>query len=89
MKLHISFDEVDSELSVSFIQTECTFNTNFGEVFVVKTDDVYDGDYSVTPRVYGQTLLTKDKLMLDDVTVEIIPLSKVINISNGYTVTIG
>jgi len=32
---------------------------------------------------------TKDKLMLDNVTVEIIPLSKIINPQNGYTVTIG
>ena len=89
MKLHVNFNEVDSELAVNFIQTECTFNTNFGEVFFIKTDDVYEGDYNVTPRVYQQTLATKDKLMLDNVTVEIIPLSKVINFSNGYTVTIG
>jgi len=27
--------------------------------------------------------------MLDDVTVEVIPLAKVLNPSNGYTVTIG
>lgn len=89
MKLHINFDEVDSELAVNFIQTECTFNTDFGEVFFIQTGDVYDGAYTVTPRVYEQTLATKDKVMLDDVTVEVIPLSKVINFSNGYTVTIG
>lgn len=89
MKLHIDFNEVDSELDVRFIQTECTFNTDFGEVFFIKTDDVYEGDYNVIPRVYEQTLATKDKLMLNDVTVEIIPLSKVINLQNGYTVTIG
>lgn len=89
MKLHIDFNEVDSELDVNFIQTECTFNTDFGEVFFIKTDDVYEGDYNVIPRVYEQVLPTKDKLMLDDVTVEIIPLSKIINLQNGYTVTIG
>lgn len=89
MRLHVNFNEVDAQLAVSFIQTECTFNTDFGEVFFIKTDDVYEGDYNVIPRVYEQTLPTKDKLMLNDVTVEIIPLSKVINLSNGYTVTIG
>lgn len=89
MKLHIDFNEVDSELDVNFIQTECTFNTDFGEVFFIKTDDVYEGDYNVIPRVYEQVLPTKDKLMLNDVTVEIIPLSKIINLQNGYTVTIG
>ena len=32
---------------------------------------------------------SKDKLMLDDVTVEVIPRTQVINLKNGYTVTIG
>lgn len=89
MKLKVSFNEVDSYISTKFIQTKCTFNTNFGEIFQIRTDDKYEGDYNVIPRVYQQTLETKDKLMLDDVTVEIIPLSRVINLSNGYTVTIG
>ena len=89
MKLAVNFNEVDSEICARFIQTECTFATDFGEVFLIKTDDVYDGNYDVIPRVYQQVLPTKDKLMLDDVTVEIIPLSKIINLQNGYTVTIG
>ena len=89
MKLRVSFNEVDSYISTKFIQTKCTFNTNFGEIFQIRTDNKYEGDYNVVPRVYQQTLETKDKLMLDDVTVEIIPLSRVINLSNGYTVTIG
>lgn len=89
MKLRVSFDEVNSCINTKFIQTSCTFNTDFGEVVLVKTDDIYDGDYNVIPRVYQQVLETKDKVMLDDVTVEIIPLSRVINLSNGYTVTIG
>lgn len=89
MKLAVCFDEIDSELDVKFIQTECSFNIDFGEVVFVHTDDVYDGDYNVIPRVYQQVLETKDKLMLDDVTVEVIPLTKIINLQNGYTVTIG
>lgn len=89
MRLNVSFNEVDSFIATNFIQTKCTFNTNFGEVFLINTGETYDGDYNVTPRVYQQTLETKDKLMLDDITVEIIPLSKTINLSNGYTVTIG
>ena len=89
MRLIVNFDEVDSYIATHFIQTECTFKTNFGEIFLVKTDDVYNGDYNIIPRVYQQVLETKDKVMLDDVTVENIPLSRVINLSNGYTVTIG
>lgn len=89
MRLKVSFNEVNSIIPIKFVQTECTFNTDFGEVILVKTDEVYEGDYNVIPRVYQQVLETKDKLMLDDVTVEIIPLAKTINLSNGYTVTIG
>ena len=89
MKLAVNFNEVDSYIITRFIQTECTFKTNFGEIFLVKTDDIYDGDYNVTPRVYQQILETKDKLMIDDVLINVIPMAKVINLSNGYTVTIG
>lgn len=89
MRLSVSFNEVDSFIAANFIQTKCTFNTNFGEVFLINTGETYEGDYNVIPRVYQQVLETKDKLMLDDVTVEIIPLAKTINLSNGYTVTIG
>ena len=88
MKLRVSFNENDSVLKVKFAQTECSFKADFGEVFMVKTEDVYEGSYNVVPRVYQQVLPTKDKLMRD-VTVEIIPLQKVINLSNGYTATIG
>lgn len=89
MKLKISFNENNSIIPINFIQTGCTFNTNFGEVFLVKTDEVYEEGYNVIPRVYQQTLATKDKLLLDDITVEVIPLAKTINLSSGYTVTIG
>ena len=89
MKLKVDFEEVDSELKVQFIQSSCNFKVDFGEVTFVRTDERYEGDYNVIPRVYEQILPTKDKLMLDDVTIEIIPLEKTLNLSNGYTATIG
>lgn len=89
MRIAVSFNEVDTQLDAFFIQTNCSFHADFGEVVFVRTDDVYDGSYNVIPRVYEQVLETKDKLMNDDVTVEIIPLTKTLNHSNGYTVTIG
>ena len=89
MRLQVCFKEVDSVIPATFIQTKCCFKADFGEVVLVKSDDVYTGDYNVTPRVYQQVLETKDKVMKDNVTVEIIPLAKVVNLSNGYTVTIG
>ena len=49
----------------------------------------YDGPYEVTPRFHEQTLETKEKLMIDDVTVEVIPAHEVTNPAGGLTVTIG
>lgn len=49
----------------------------------------YDGEYSVTPHFYAQKLETKEKLMTDDVTVEVIPAHEVTNPAGGLTVTIG
>ena len=89
MRLAIDFVENDTEMEVQFIQTHCDFCMDFGEITLVRVDKVYDGEYDVIPRVYQQILETKDKLMLDDVTVQVIPLVKTINQSNGYTVTIG
>lgn len=88
MILNVSFQEEET-FKARFVQYECTFRPTFGEVITIQNNDTYDGDYNVIPRVYQQILPTKDKLMRDDVTVEIIPLAKVKNIKNGYTVTIG
>ena len=48
----------------------------------------YTGDYTVIPKVYEQTLETKNKSMTDDVTVEAVPYSEVSNLSGGYTASI-
>ena len=48
----------------------------------------YDGDYTVTPKVYEQILETQDKSMSDNVTVEAVPYSEVSNPQGGYTVNI-
>lgn len=89
MKLFVDFSENDTSLNIQFIQTSCVFSADFGEVVLIKTDNIYTGDYNVVPKIYQQVLETKDKVMTEDVTIEIIPLAKTINLSNGYTVTIG
>lgn len=100
MKLKINFLEVNPILQVNFVQTECQFNidfsstncsfkTDFNEKILVKLEDTYEGPYNVIPRVYTQTLQTQDKILTKNVEVEIIPLVKVTNHSNGYTAIIG
>ena len=48
----------------------------------------YEGEYAVTPKVDEQTLDTKDRSMVEDVTVNPIPYHEVSNLY-GITVSIG
>lgn len=48
----------------------------------------YKGAYEVTPKVEAQTLPTKDKMLIDDMTVKGIEIHRVKNSSGGITVYI-
>ena len=85
-----NLEENNVSLAVEVLEDKCLLKADIGEVFfITKEADEYAGPYDVIPRVWPQLLQTKDKLMIDNVMVEAIPLTKVINPSNGYTVTIG
>jgi len=49
----------------------------------------YVGTYSVEPDVEAQILLTKKRIMEDNLTVQAIPLHEVSNQDGGTTVVIG
>lgn len=71
---------------------EAAFDTmaeNIGKIEGGEAGETYDGDYTVTPRVFEQNLATKAKVMADNVTVLAIPYSEVSNSEGGKTVTIG
>ena len=51
--------------------------------------EVYKGEYEVIPSVLEQILETKNKYLIDNVTVAQIPYHTVSNESGGKTVTIG
>lgn len=53
------------------------------------TGDIYEGEYVVDPSFDEQTLLTKNKTLEDNVTVNPIMVSRTTNIGGGYTVYIG
>ena len=63
----------------------------FREMSPVNPDDdeIYQGDYDVTPRVFEQTLYTDGLFMADDVDVDGIPVQEVSNPSGGQTAVIG
>lgn len=86
-----SFDiSVDAdEFDVDIVQND--FDINFAEAIIVQGERLpnYKGSYEITPRVVEQMLETKDKSMIDDVTVNAIPYVEVSNVGGGFTATIG
>lgn len=60
-----------------------------GKMNVGGQAEVYEGDYEVIPKVTAQSLPTKEKYMIDDVTVKEIPFFETSNNSGGNTVYIG
>lgn len=60
----------------------------FHGVTVVQDAETYEGAVEITPKIDGQILPTKGKLMPDDVTVKAIPCYTVDNSSGGLTVYI-
>lgn len=49
----------------------------------------YEGSYNVIPSDISQKLLTSNKLLLDDITIEPIPYAEELNESGGITIKIG
>lgn len=87
-RFNITFKEQD-KFNVHLQETN-DFSSEFGEVMIVSDKyPAYEGDYVVTPKLEEQVLSTKNTSMLDDVTVEEIPVVRVSNPSGGKTCTIG
>lgn len=78
--MKIEFKENNQRVALGFAEITQTTEYIGGEK--------YDGDYIVTPKVVGQTLPTKDRVLTDDVTVKAIPFFNVSNTSGGSTVFI-
>lgn len=71
------------------INTE-NFENEILSISNINNIEIYEGTYEVVPNVFDNLILeTKDKRMIDNVTVTQIPFSRVSNTSGGSTVTIG
>lgn len=51
--------------------------------------ELYEGEHSVTPDTFAKTLKTAHKFVSQDITVEAVPYSEIVNISGGNTAVIG
>ena len=87
--------EIDGDADLMLVESadcglEFQSDGEVGIVTEVQSYDVptYDGEYVVTPTMEQQTLMTKNKMMTDNVQVKKIPLYETTNLSGGTTVYI-
>lgn len=92
----LSFDvafEIDAqELDVEFnqgLQELIVEFENLHEITVVGDVDYYTGEYDVTPLITAQTLYTQNKMMNDNVRVDMIPTRELENAAGGVTFIVG
>ena len=80
-------------LNVHFSSTNMrmdTFFENLQEVTIRENNvSPYTGEYTVTPKIHEQTLLTAQKLMTENVMIQAIPYFETSNSSGGKTIYIG
>lgn len=91
MRMNVRFAESGKTFTANFKKEKRTFETDFGQIHNVTEyvgGEPYDGDYIVTPRVAEQVMPTKEKVMLEDVTIRGIPYYETSNLSGGNTVYI-
>lgn len=88
MIFHTTFQSSENQFQTAFASPTSTFAITFGSVVGVAAE-VYKGDYTVTPAVTDQLLLTKEKMLKDNMTFKAVPKQIVDNPSGGKTVTIG
>ena len=90
MRMDVNFSESTQSFATKMDGLDQKFDANFEhtqEVTVVNGTP-YKGPYEVTPRVVGQTMETRNKVMTDDVTIRAIPVYRTSNQSGGTTVYI-
>lgn len=85
----LEFNSVSKYVDVQFEESDSEFEAVFGEIQMIPIDVFpYEGEYKVTPTVDGKVLKTKDKLMVDDLTVKPIPYFDTSNTAGGRTIYI-
>ena len=75
------------------IQENQAIEIEVDSVTVVRVGDgnaeIYKGEYSVIPKFTPQTLHTAEKILIEDVAVQKIPVTVTANTAGGNTIIIG
>lgn len=91
MRFSVLFKETDKKFPVKFNGRGKQFEMAFKNIQVatVRPDvEIYEGEYTVTPKVDPQTVPTAQKYMTEDMKVKAIPFAQAKNLANGITITI-
>lgn len=82
MIFQTTFQSSENQFQTAFASPTSTFAITFGSVVGVAAE-VYKGEYTVTPSVTDQLLLTKEKMLKDNMTFMAVPKQIVDNPSGG------
>lgn len=86
----IKFSVKPNDIYFKVTSAKITMDIQPATVVYTGDFDKYTGGYTVTPKVWSESVLeTKRKLLSDNVTVTKIPQYKVSNDYGGYTLIIG
>lgn len=89
MPNEFEFEFAEQDQTFEFEFEEPTINFTLEQAIEITHNEYYQGEYVVTPKMFeGTVLLTKDKTMVDDVTVLEVPFYEVTNETGGTTVYI-
>lgn len=89
-QFNVAFESTNNNFRTEFTNNAVNFDMSFDKVVKVYADDVYRGEYEITPKLYEDTVLfTSNLIMLNDMTIHEIPVTKTSNPYGGQTVLIG
>ena len=91
MRFDVQFQEQSARIALCFNENRAGMAVDFGTFQTVTEliNEQYTGEYEIRPLVEPQTLETKDKVMMENMTILEIPYAEVSNTSGGITATIG
>lgn len=92
MRLSVSFKDTGKSFAVGFGEEQAGFDADFKDVIMATEfvgGEIYQGDYTVTPKTEKQTLQTREKILTENVEILSIPYFDVSNDKGGSTVYIG
>lgn len=86
MILHLS---IPKKMILVLNEKQASLHLKLDLKFEGSVYETYKGDYIINPKVTSQGLGCKDKLMVDDVTINEIYYNETENLSGGMTIQIG